>query len=53
MVSLAAIAVLSLAVSVTEGQADEALVLNVDVDEGSFGDPTLKGSAQKTEKIVR
>ncbi len=36
VISLAAIAALSLAVSVTEGQAGATLVLNVDVDEGSF-----------------
>ncbi len=36
VISLAAIAALSLVVSVTEGQAGATLVLNVDVDEGSF-----------------
>jgi len=36
VISLAAIAALSLAVGVTEVQADHTLVLNVDVDEASF-----------------
>ncbi len=46
VVSLAAIAMLGLAVSVTEGHDDEGddddtLVLNVDVDESSFDGPDL------------
>ncbi len=41
ILGLAPIAVLSLAVSVTEAQADETLVLNVDVDEASFDGPAL------------
>ncbi len=39
ILGLAPIAVLSLAVSVTEAQADETLVLNVDVDETTFVGP--------------
>ena len=45
VVGLSAIAVLSLTVVVTESQADETIVLNVDVDEASFAQVVLGDGA--------
>ena len=49
VISLAAIAALSLAVGVTEVQAETTLVLNVDVDEASFVGPRNGAGAFNVE----